>query len=279
MNDTHDHDHDHHPPDPYETRQVLRQVAAYREVCESVRRKSTGSLIFGGIMLAIWYFALQGMQFTPFGLVYLGLALLELSVGLLNRVWPTAEGVLLDGLVLFAFGGWNVARAALIWFKLLPGGLNPVLLVFGIIWLLQGLQTIRSYFQLRRAMPATPTREHLRWFDGLVRELRDADPRDDPKAVAFPTEPFLTGKLLGDTAMFLDQSGAITITVRQDVNLERVESSDPERPPRGYLSIDGSEFPPFKLSDVNWNNYVAWKREGGEDPLADRVPTVNPRSR
>lgn len=270
MNDNLDHhDHDTHAPDPYETRQVLRQVAAYREVCESVRRKSTGSLVFGGVMLAIWYF-LDGQRgnWSPFSIIYLSLGLLEVSVGLLNRIWPSAEGILLDGLVMLAFAGSNLVRQYFAWKMFGQVGISPVLLVFGVIWLLQGIQTIRSYFQLRRAMPATPTREHLRWFDGLVRELRDADPRDDPKAVAFPTEPFLTGKLLGDTAMFLDQSGAITITVRQDVTLERVESSDPERPPRGYLSIDGSEFPPFKLSDANWNNYVAWKREGGEDPLA-----------
>lgn len=264
--------------DPNEMRQTLRQVAAYREVCNAVRRKSTGALFFGGIMLAVWYLAIPDfLKFKPFGLVYLILAMLELCVGLLNRIWPTAEGILLDGLVLFAFGLWNVARQVLVWQNLVPGQVNPVLAVFGLYWLFQGVQTIRSYFALRRAMPMTPTTEHLRWFDGLVRELRDADPREDATSVAFPTEPFLTGKLLGDTAFFLDPSGSVLITTRSDVHLERVESEDPDRPPRGYLSVEGLQFPPFKLSDANWNNYVAWKREGGEDPLAAAdIPSVRP---
>ena len=261
-----DDDDDLREPDPDELRLVLRQVAAYRDVNNSVRKKSTGSLIMGGILLAIWYFAIQD-KFTLFGYIYLALALLEFCVGILNRFWPTPEGLLLDGVVLLAFGLWNAIREGLIWQGLLPGRRSPVFAFLGLYWAFQGMQTIRSYFQLRKAMPARPTAEHIRWFDGLVRELRDADPREDAKAVAFPTDPFLTGKLLGDTAFFLDPAGSVTITTRRDVDLERVVPDDPDRPPRGYLTIEGHEFPPFKLSDANWNNYVAWKREGGVDPL------------
>lgn len=262
-------DFDDRDPDPAETRHVLRQVAVYRDLRNSVRKKSTGNLIFGGIMLAVWQFAIPDpLKFAPFGIVYLALAMLEFCVGLLNRLWPTAEGILLDGLVLFAFGLWNVARFALVWVKVLPGPASPVLGVFGLFWLFQGAQTVRSYFQLRASLPARPTNEHLRWFDDLERELRHADPRDDASALAVPTDPFLTAKLLGDNAFFLDPNGHVLIAARADVSLERVESGDPERPQRGYLSIEGVEYPPFKLSEANWNNYVAWKREGGEDPLA-----------
>jgi hypothetical protein len=258
-------------PHPHEVRTVLRQVSAYRRLCEQVRRKSTGSLVFGGIMLAVWYFAIpDGLKYSLYGIVYLALGLLEVCVGLLNRLWPTPEGVMLDGLVLIAFGGWNVAREVLVWQKMLPGGgrVNPVFVLFGLYWLFHGLQVARSYFGIKRAMPATPSREDIRWFDGLVRELRDADPREDPAALALPTDPFLTGKLIGDTAFFLEPSGEVLIVAREDVHLERVESPDSEKPPRGYLSIERAEFPPFKLSEANWSNYVAWKREGGEDPLA-----------
>jgi hypothetical protein len=263
-------------PDPSETRHVLRQVAVYRDLRNSVRKKSTGNLIFGGIMLAVWYFGIPDpMKFGPFGLVYLALAMLEFCVGLLNRLWPTAEGILLDGLVLLAFGLWNIARPALIWLKVINGRIDPVFALFGLFWLYQGVQTVRSYFQLRASLPARPTAAHLRWFDDLVKELRHADPRDDASALALPTDPFLTAKLLGDNAFFLDPNGHVIITARELVTLERVEADDPERPPRGYLSVEGAEYLPFKLSEANWSNYVAWKREGGEDPLAT-PPTVSP---
>jgi hypothetical protein len=262
MDDTQD-------PEPAEVRAVLKQVATYREIREAVRRKSTGTLVFGCVMLFIWYF-LDGQQknWSIFSAIYLSLALVEISVGLLNRIWPAPEGILLDGLVLFVFAASNLIRQYLIWKVGGKFGQNPMLILFGVIWAFQGVQTIRSYFQIRRAMPARPTSEHLRWFDGLVRELKDANPREDALAVAFPTEPFLAGKLLGDTAFFLEPSGTVTIAARQDVQLEREEPEDPSRPPLGYLVIEGVPYAPFKLSDANWGNYVAWKQEGGDDPLA-----------
>jgi hypothetical protein len=259
------------PPDPHETRTVLRQVAAYRVLHESVRKKATGSIFFGLFMLAIWY-ALDGRNndWSLFSIIYLSLGLLELSVGLLNRLWPSAEGILLDGLVLLGFAASNLIRQYFIWRLVGNKGISPVFLVFGVLWAFQGMQTIRSYFQIRRAMPARPTAEHLRWFDGLVRELRLADPQADTRELALPTEPFLTGKLLGDTAFFLEPSGTVIIAAREDVTIERIAADGqgiPAIPARGYLTIEGAEFPPFKLSDANWSNYVAWKREGGEDPL------------
>lgn len=260
---------DDRDPDPAETRHVLRQVAEYRRLRDAVRKKAMGSILSGALMLAIWYF-LDGQfnRWTAFSIIYLSLALLEVCVGLLNRLWPSAEGLLLDGLVLLTFAASSLVRQYLAWQMFGNRAVNPALLLFGGLWAYQGLQTVRGYFRLRASLPARPTREHLRWFDDLVRDLRHADPRDDASALAVPTDPFLTGKLLGDNAFFLDPHGHVLIAAREDVSLERVESGDPERPPRGYLSVDGAEYPPFKLSEANWNNYVAWKREGGEDPLA-----------
>jgi hypothetical protein len=119
-----------------------------------------------------------------------------------------------------------------------------------------------------RGMPARPTGDQLRWFNGLLADLRDADPKADPRALAIPTEPFLTGLLLGDTAFFLDPGENVYVLTRRQVNLEFENSPDPDRPPRGYLTLGHTEFPPFKLSAANWENYAAWKRQGGEDPMA-----------
>ena len=267
-------------PSPEETRQVMRQVARYRAVCESVRRKATGSLVFGCVMLGIWWFLdgqHPGRRFELFSLLYLGIAVLEIGVGLLNRFFPTAEGILLDGVILLAFAASNGVRAYLFW--RMTGRVEWVFVVFGGFWALQAVNILRSYTAVVRGMRARPTRDQLRWFDGLLADLRAADPKADPRAVAIPTDPFLTGLLLGDTAFFLDPAGEVLIVGRPEVTLEAENSPDPDRPPRGYLTIEGVEFPPFKLSRANWENYVAWKREGGEDPLADPdpLPVVRPR--
>jgi hypothetical protein len=243
-------------------------------VCEQVRRKAVGTLITGCIFFAIWYFLdvrNGGGQFAIFGYLLLGIAVLEISVGLFNRFFPTAEGILLEGLVLLGFAASNGVRAFLFWQVGAPYWLSAL---FAVFWTFQGMNILRSYAQLVKGMPARPTRSQLRWFGELLADLRAADPKADPRAVAIPTDPFLTGLLLGDNAFFLDQMGEVLIVARDRVTLEAEDSPHPDRPPRGYLSIEGVDFPPFKLSRANWENYVAWKREGGEDPLAEQAPPV-----
>jgi hypothetical protein len=262
--------HDDEPIDPEEVRYVLRRVAAYREVCERVRKGSTGALVSGGIMLAIWYFLLPDRaKFDWFGLVYLTLACLEFGSGLLNRLFPSAEGVLLAALVLMSFGGWNIAREVLIWQKIVafPGAntVSPIFIVLGFMWLVQGFRQAQGYLQLRRQFAERPTGVQIRWFNDLLREIKYADPKTDPQAVFFDTQPALTGKLLGDTAFFVERGDATIIVARRDVRLEREELGG-DRPARGYLSIRGAEFPPFPLGTKTWENFVQWKREGGEEP-------------
>lgn len=259
--------HDDEPIDPDEVRYVLRRVAAYREVCERVRTGSTGSLIFGGIMLAIWQWALpENLKFQWFGIVYLALAILEFGSGVLNRLFPSAEGVLLAAIVLMSFGGWNIARYVLVWQNLMPqAGGNVVFAVLGVMWLIQGFRQAQGYLQLRREFADRPTGAQIRWFNDLLREIKYADPKTDPQAIFFDTHPPLTGKLLGDTAFFIEKGDEMIIVSRREVKLEREESGD-DRPARGYLTISGVDFRPFPLGTKTWENYAAWKREGGEEP-------------
>ena len=271
--------HDDETIDPDEVRHILRRVAAYRAVCERVRRGSTGSLIFGAIMLAIWYFALGKLQFEWFGIVYLTLACLEFGSGLLNRFFPTAEGVLLAAIVLMSFGGWNVARYVLVWQNLMPqAGGNVIFAVLGVMWLIQGFRQAQGYLQLRREFADRPTGAQIRWFNDLLREIKFSDPKVDAQAVFFDTQPPLTGKLLGDTAFFVEKGDEAIIVSRRQVNLEREDMGD-DRPARGYLSIGGMDFPTFPLGTKTWDNYVAWKREGGEEPPPPIVRAARRRRR
>ncbi len=258
-------------PTPEETRSVLRRVAEYRKVCEHVRGRGLHSLVFGAMMLGFWYwFYVGGPGGDPWGvfsLISLGLGVLEVCVGLTQRFFPSAEGLLFDGLVMLAFAASNGVRAFMLW--QVTKKIDYVFVGFGVLWAFQAVNILRSYVSIVRRLPARPTREQLRWFNGLLADLRDADPKLDPRAVAFPTSPFLTGLLLGDSAFFLDPGGEIIIAARRDVALEFENADDPTKLPRGYLSIGGMDFPPFKLSPANWENYAAWKRDGGEDPLGD----------
>ena len=248
-------------------RAVLRRVAAYRDVCASVRKSGTHSLFFGALMLFLWYVAYYGKrdQFSLISVTYLSLGVLELFTGLLNRFRPTAEGILLDGLVLIGFGGMNLFRQYLIWNQGLAP--NPILLLFAAFWLFQGFGHVREYAVLRKVFAERPSRAHLRWFDDLIAEIRTADPEADTQALDLPTRPRLRAKLLGDTAIFLTDDHETLFVDRRDVTIEREPSKESDRLPTGYLTIEGMDFGGFKLHPENWQNYATWKTEGGQPPL------------
>jgi hypothetical protein len=242
---------------------LLRRVASYHALCQGVRKSSTWSLAFGAIMLAFWYAVVpEKMKFDWFGLVYLGLALAEFGTGLLNRIAPSAEGVLLDGLVLILFGGWNMLREGLLYLQVLPGRPSTLFLVFGGYWIYQGFQHVRSYFILRQLFAERPTRAQIRWYDGLLKEVRFADPAEDPQSLALPTRPPLTAKLLGDVAFFAVVAGEPIITTRDAVEIVSLPPREGEEGRMwARLTIEGHEFEPFPLSQANADNYRRWKTE------------------
>jgi hypothetical protein len=253
-----------------EQRSILDRITAYRAICEQVRRSSTGSLIFGAIMLGIWYMIFgQQNNYGLFSLIYLGLAGLEISVGLINRLFPSAEGVLLDGFVLIAFGGANLARCYVVW----QAGFSPpiISIVFGGYWLWTGASHVQNYSKLRKIFNPRPTSEHLRWYNGLLADIRRANPQEDPNALDMPTHPPFRALLLGNMA-FLVEAGSdeILLLDREDLLIQPLEL-DPKSGKRlANLNLGGMAFDPFKLDSDNWRNYSEWKRAGGEN-----VPSIN----
>lgn len=256
------------PLDPRDARAVLRNVGAYRHLRQHVRRKANWSLVFGAIMLAVWWMAFGGKFNDPFSIIYFVLAVIELGSGLVNMLFPSAEGVLIDGLVLFGFGAANLTRAALIYLNN-PGRIDWFYVVLGAYWVFSGFNVIRSYAGLRRAFAVRPTAAHIRWFEELMRDVRTADPEADATALDLPARPPVRGKLLGDTAFFLQAgSDELMIAARDEVLIERVPPKSPERDPVGYLVVQGQEVGEFPLDSDNWRNYAAWKGLPSEPPVA-----------
>lgn len=248
-----------------EKRAVLRRVAAYRDVQKAVRKGSTSSLFFGAFMLAIWYFLFgQREDFGAFSLIYLGLAALELSVGLWNRFAPSAEGVFFDGLVLLLFGGATLLRQLLIVQGVLPGRPFGFSILLGLWWLWQGWGHIRTYGSLRRAFEQRPTGEHLRWFDELIREIQQGDPEADDDLLELPLNTPARAKLLGDTAIILfAQSSDVVIIGRDQFHIDPGANRGTEGLPTATFSIGLHEIGEFTLQPETWRNYTRWKAEGG----------------
>ncbi len=261
---------DDEPIDPNEIRDTLTKALTYRQIQAQVRRKSINTIFFGFFMLFIWY--ISGGQANPFGIfsiLILSIAVLEVSVGCLNRFFPSLEGIMLEGIVVVAFGISSLIRQYL----MMQAGANasPIFFLFGFFWIYQGIMSIRGYFQLKKELPINPSREHIRWFDQLERELRRADPKSDPLHLALPTKPSFAVKMLGDLCFMMQNGTDIFILNREHFHIVPHD----EDANRGMLYLGGEPVSEFKLSQANWDNYRAWKLSRGES-VPERVPVVRP---
>ena len=247
----------------------LQQVAAYRQLCRSIRRGGVHNVVFAAIMLWLAWTLFQGRlaagAVPVIFVLYVGLALAELAVGLLKWVYPSAEGVLLDAFILLLFAGWNLGWQGVA----LAAGVraNPVILLLGGYMLVAAVGRFRDYGALRKLFADRPSRDQIAWFDDLVREIRTADPELDDQAIDLPTKPHWKAKLLGTTAFFVSTKGdAALIAGPGEFEIAR----DPKDPGTGrrkaWLQLYGRDYPPFEITDASWANYEKWVKANTAAP-------------
>jgi hypothetical protein len=238
----------------------LQTVAAYRELCRSVRRSGRENVLFALLMLGLAYYRFQPNAVGLPALVpylYAGLALAEFAVGLFKVLAPMAEGVLLDAFILLLFAGWNLGWQG--WAVANGFRLNPVALLFGLYMLFGAFGRFRSYGALRRLFAERPGRELLAWFDDLVREIQAADPHADDLVLDLPTRPRWKAKLLGATAFFVATDGnSVWVAGPGDFVLRREKTDRGHGRRKALLSIYSESYPEFDLDDVSWENYTKW---------------------
>lgn len=236
----------------------LQNVAAYRELCRGVQRGGRENVVFAFLMLVLGYFAFQGggrpADLIPFAILIVG----ELLVGLVKWVAPSAECMILDGLVLVAFAGYNFWRL----FDRFQAGGQPetVRVFFGLLMLYLAFGRFRAYTALRQLFADRPTPEHLAWFDDLVREIRASDPDSDRGALDLPTSPHWRAKLLGSTAFFV-AGQSVLIVGPDDFSLVREKTERGTGRRKALLRVQGEPYPEFELDDASWSNYTAWVNE------------------
>lgn len=254
--------------DVSEMRFRLQQVAAYRALRRGVRRSGRENVFFALVMLGLAYYAFglgAGGPINLFALVYVGLALGELGVGLFKTLFPSAEGILLDAVVLLSFAGFNLGMQALRMQAKLPISNVAVFLGLYMLWLSVG--RFREYRVLRKLFAERPGAEHVAWFDDLVREIRAADPELDDQAVDLPTRPHWRAKLLGPVAFFVAAKGeAAWVAGPGEFEIVREPKDDGHGRRRAHLLMGGQTFPPFGITDASWANYEKWLRANAAAP-------------
>jgi hypothetical protein len=234
----------------------LQHVAAYRELCRSVQRSGRENVFFALLMLGFaYYFHTRGQAPEELIAIYVALAVGELLIGLFKWAVPSAEGLILDGLVLLAFAALNFGR------EFVAGGKpSSVGIFFGLLMLFLAFGRFKAYFQLRTLFAERPSAEHIAWFDDLVHEIQAADPQTDELVLDLPTSPHWKAKLLGGTAFFVTASGhAVWVAGPDDFTLVREKTDHGTGRRKALLRIHGEAYPEFDLTDASWGNYLKWR--------------------
>lgn len=254
--------------DEYLMRARLQQVAAYRALRRAVRRTGRENVFFAGVMLALAFYMIgpnaKGIAAVVF-LLYCGLALAEFAVGVFKWLAPSAEGVLLDAVILLLFAGWNIGWQVL--GKMAGAPVNPVLLGLGVFMLWASFGQFGRYRQLRKLFAQRPTPDQIAWFDELVHEIRTADPELDDQAIDLPTRPHLKAKLLGSTAFVVAVRGeAVWVAGPEDFLIVRFGNDDGRGRRTAQLRVYDDDFPRFDVADASWANYQKWAKTNAALP-------------
>ncbi len=257
--------------DAFEMRFRLQQVAAYRELCRGVRRSGRDNIFFSLFMMVLAYIAWQNQPnnliIMLFGILIVG----ELLVGVFKWVAPSAEGLLLDAIVLLVFAGVNLG---LQYVRFQAGGpMNPVMIFLGAFMLLNAIGRFQAYKQLRKLFAERPTAEHIAWFNELIREIQSSDPQQDDLALDLPTKPHWKAKLLGTMVFFFTVKGQnVWIAGPEDFELLREKTDRGTGLRRGLLKIHGQPYPEFEMTDATWDNYQQWQISQSPIPSSPKTP-------
>jgi hypothetical protein len=244
----------------FELRARLQQMAGYRQICQLVRARAGHTLVNALIWLGLTYYLFTAIGPHPMLLGYLALGVAELLVGLWKKFAPSVEAVLADGLILLGFAGFILARQVLAWQGVINWPVNPISILFGVWWLSDAFNSIKTYGALRRAFPDRPTRDQIAWFNDLVREIRAADPETDDAAVDLPTLPHWKAKLLGSTAFFVTaHDDSVLVAGPGEFVIHREGEDRGTGLRRAVLQVHGQAFPAFEIDDASWANYAKWR--------------------
>jgi hypothetical protein len=190
---------------------TLQKTANYLLVYQRLRTLGRTSILLGIFNLLIALISLQ----HPFMCTVLGVIGLCLLVeGIWMLVFPSPQGVFLEGMVLLLVGGGEIS---IVLYDLLTVG-NPHLMIgfLGVMHLVGAVRWFRSYSRFHDAMQDPPPAADLKGMDRLFQVLQRSGERD-PGVVQFTAPPRIwKGLLSQDLVLFVDNLRQQAIVARRD---------------------------------------------------------------
>ena len=184
----------------------LQQVADHRMARRTLRGVAIGSLVVGGLVLAL------GLL-PPVDPLSAALGAILLATGSWNLIRPKPAGIVIDGITLCLIGAWNISSAFLgeggagFWVKL---G------VFQVFW---GGQEMLKFGKFREALAFEPQDTELRAMDESIRSLLKTRPKKDADVFEFVTTGLHAkawrGRLMDDGALLVKVGSDEAVLIRR----------------------------------------------------------------
>jgi hypothetical protein len=183
----------------------LQKTADFLVVRKKLRQGGKASLVLGVISILV---GAIHMAVNPiFGVINLPLAYVQILVGLWNRVAPSAEGILMDGVGFLTVGLCNLGFGILLLaFRGVPNVEAFILAIVQISW--AGRRLIKDYPQFKEALRHQPPREDRDALDALIKKIATTK-SEGPGAFAFADNKGNNWKAM------LSQAAVILVNTRQ----------------------------------------------------------------
>jgi hypothetical protein len=222
---------------------ALRKTADYLIIRKKLRQKGIGSFIFG--ILALLSGSL-GLQVNLLNLMLILIGLLLLGVGIWNWVSPTAEGIIVDGIVLLIVALWNIG----ITLMEIAAGIPPThWAIIGVLQIFWSIRRFLDYPKYREALRHKPHPEDLKAMDALISKIYKSK-ETEAGAVHFKAKGRVwKGLLARDAVIFLDGLKQETAMVarRDEFSVET----------QGKVLIGSSLKANFRIGDRNLSGTIS----------------------
>jgi hypothetical protein len=190
---------------------TLQKTADYLLVYKRLRTLGRSSIFLGLFNLLASLVPIQG-AFICTVLAVIGLCLLVEGVWLL--VFPSPQGIFLEGLVLLVVGGGELSIA--LYDFLLIGNVHLMIAFLGLMHILGAVRWFRSYARFHDAMQDPPPPEDLKDLDRLFQVLWRSGERDRG-FIQFTAPPRIwKGMLSRDLVIFVDNFRQQAIVARKE---------------------------------------------------------------
>lgn len=239
-----------------------QKAANYFLLKNTLQGRGAASIFWGLIAIGLGYYSLE---INPINGILLGIGVLLFGSGVWLINVPSPAGFILDAMVFFILGLWNIV------ITILNGGELRFFIIIGILQIKWAFDALHSYGYFASRVTSKPPVEVLDKVEAKVKELQTAQFAQHPEVIEFvlkEKEGELPWKALleQDKVLLIRQNGAKILFLRpEDLQLTLEATEEPKKLLPITVEIKHPDFTApqtrGKISAESWQRYEQWKKD------------------